>query len=72
MDTANWIRCTARMVFSSPVRMRGITSAMQSPIFPFPAREHRYLGNRPYSHPGEPTNGGVVVSTIMSSARQAS
>lgn len=45
-----WIQPTGyahnAMVFScsdSPVCMRGITSAMQRPIIPFPAREHRYL-----------------------------
>lgn len=45
MDTADWIRAQRNGVSCSTVAvcMRGITSAMQRPIFPFPAREHRYL-----------------------------
>lgn len=73
VDTAGWISRTALNGVCrqyGPVCMRGITSAMQRPIFPFPAREHRYLepatllpskANQPTAVPG--------VSTITSSGR---
>lgn len=73
MDTADWIRAQHNGVCCrhSLVCMRGITSAMQRPIFPFPAREHRYL-DPAMLLPSEPTSGGVVVSKIMSPARACS
>lgn len=55
----------------SPVCVRGITSAMQRPIIPFPAREHRYLESAILvSKVNQPTAVSVV-STIMSSGRHA-
>lgn len=65
---ANWVRAQHEWCFSSPVRACvALHRPCRAPYFRSPPANTATWENRPYSHPGEPTSGGVVASTIMSS-----